>query len=157
MASPMLHKHEAQSLLDKVDENFEEARIYLIGILPRLYKQFQHILNHSNDAQRDEAHYLESARYFIQSSTARSIYFGQFTDGTLDQMTREAFKPIRRSKRVKTEQVEPPLEQLVEERVKALNALEQQKAVIKTPFEQLVEDLQLSQPTPTEASKSLPI
>ena len=116
----MMHKHEAQSLLEKMEENFEEARIYLIGVLPKLYQQFQHLLAHSTDLQKDEATYLECAHYFIRTSTARSIYFGQFVNGHTDQLTREAFKPIRRTKKVKK----------------------------LTPFEQLVEDLELEHVVP---------
>ena len=99
MSSPMLHKHETQNLLEKFEENFEEARLYTIGIIPKLYNQFQHLLPHSTDLEKDKQVYEESANCFLLAATSRSIYYGQFVNGATDKITRDAFKPIRRTKR----------------------------------------------------------
>ena len=116
MSSPMLHRHETQNLLEKLEENFEEARIYNTGIIPKLYEQFQHLLPHSTDLAKDKQIYHESANCFLLTVTARSIFYGQYINGNTDKITRDAFKPVRRCKRPK-----------------------------KTNFDQLLKDLEMSE------------
>ena len=101
MSSPILHKHETQNLLEKLNENFEEARIYNMGTISKLYERFQHLLPHSTDLTKDKEVYHESANYFLMTATAHSIFYGQYINGNTDNITRDAFKPVRRSKRPK--------------------------------------------------------
>ena len=116
MSSPLLHRHETMNLLEKLEENFEEARIYNTGIISKLYEQFQHLLPHSTDLAKDKQIYHESANCFLLTVTARSIFYGQYINGNTDKITRDAFKPVRRCKRPK-----------------------------KTNFDQLLKDLEMSE------------
>ena len=108
MSSPLLHRHETQGLLEKLDENFEETRIYMIGIIPKLYEQFQHLI--STDAEKDRETFYEAAKCFLLSATSRSIFYGQFVNAAYDETIRDAFKPKRRYKRKKS-----ALEKLVDD------------------------------------------
>ena len=153
MSAPALHKHEILSLLEKIQEHFEETRLYMIGIIPKLYDQFQHLLPHSPDLVKDKETYQESAKYFLLSATANSIFYGQYITGVTDQITREAFKPVRRCKRPRKS---PQLDQSCPKTDFPQNEVSQSCPKIDLPknevgqscpksdFDQLCEDLQLA-------------
>ena len=156
MSSPALHKHEILSLLEKIQEHFEETRLYMIGIIPKLYDQFQHLLPHSPDPAKDREMYHESARCFLLSATANSIFYGQYVTGVTDQITREAFKPVRRCKRPRTIPKSQPDQSCATNHVQPImptrpimfdqscSKSDVSQSCPKSEFDQLCEDLQLA-------------
>ena len=112
--SPLLHLHEQQSLLDKLQAYFEEVRGHTITLIPKLYESFQAKLIHSEDRAKDAACYIDSARHFLLHSTACSIYYGRYMNEFVDAQIHEEFKRGNRKRKL----TNPPDSELLDQIIK---------------------------------------
>ena len=112
LGSPLLHLHEQQSLLDKLEAYFSETQGYLLKNLNQLYDQFKDYLQHSDDLNKDRECYLDAARNFLLYSTSHSIIYGMFVNAVSDQTVKQVYSRKRKAKKLTDCQL---LEQLMNE------------------------------------------
>ena len=123
---PILHQHQQHSLLEKLKVYFNEVRGCLLPTIDQLYDIAKNKLPHSNDETKDNEIYTNNARFFLQTATPETLYFGRYLCDQNDYIINELLtqKPSKRkhqapeqhnSKRKKTKSVpeEDDLEKLL--------------------------------------------
>lgn len=102
LASPLLHEHIQNSLLEKMLKYYDEVRGAMLTRLPKLYDQIKEKIVHSNDSEKDQVNYINAGHQFLLFSTPNSIYHGRFIGPEMDNYIKDSFKPPTKS-RIKRE------------------------------------------------------
>ena len=109
LKSSVLHQHHQSSLLDKLKTYFNEVRGSLLPAIDQLYDIAKNKLPHSDDAAKDMEIYSNNARFFLQTATPETLYYGRYLSEQNDYIINELLiqKPAKK-KRKPAEQVSSP-------------------------------------------------
>ena len=89
MKSPLLHLHNQQSLLEKIQQHFEPVRGEALNSLTNLYKNIESKLPHSEDKKKDMAIYCNVGRNFLITCSPQTIYYGRYVTELNDSFIAE--------------------------------------------------------------------
>ncbi len=89
MKSPLLHLHNQQSLLEKIQHHFEPVRGETLNSLTTLYKNIESKLPHSEDKKKDLMIYCNVGRHFLITCSPQVIYYGRYVTELNDSFIAE--------------------------------------------------------------------
>ena len=98
--SPLLHLHQQQSLLDKINIHVNEVKDVLFSTIDELYDVAKHKIPQSGDQSKDKEIYTNNGRCFLQTLNAESLYYGRYLCGENDFIINELLlqKPSKKRK-----------------------------------------------------------
>ena len=92
LRSPLLHKHEQFSLLEKIRTHFDEVRGELSPYLGEIYDVVQHKLPHGEDLKEDKERYCIMGHNFFALTCPDSLYWGRYITEYNDDIIFEMLK-----------------------------------------------------------------
>ena len=98
LGSPLLHLHEQDSLLRKLETHFDESQGFLLKNLDKLYDQFKDHLQHSDDLKKDRELYINTGRHFLLHSTSHSIIYGLYVNPYTDPVVKQGYSKTSKNK-----------------------------------------------------------
>ena len=87
--SPLLHLHCQKSLLQKMKTHFNEVQASLIPKLDQLFDTVRHKLPTSDNPTTDKQIYTNTARIFLNTANAETLYYGRYLSETNDCVIHE--------------------------------------------------------------------
>lgn len=106
LKSPVLHIHHQYSLLDKLKTYVDEIRGSLLPAINQLYDVAKNKLPHSDDPAKDMEIYTNNARFFLQTATPETLYYGRYLNEQNDCIINELLvqKPSKKKRNHPAEQ-----------------------------------------------------
>ena len=100
LKSPVLHLHHQYSLLDKLKTHIDEIRGSLLPTISQLYDIVKNKLPHSDDLAKDMEIYTNNARFFLQTATPETLYYGRYLNEQDDSIINELLiqKPSKKKR-----------------------------------------------------------
>ena len=92
LRSPILHKHDQFSLLDKIRIHFDEIKGILEPHLETIYDIVQGKLPHSSDLEMDKVSYCKMGQNFLLATNPDSLYWGRYVTEFNDFIVFEMMK-----------------------------------------------------------------
>ena len=92
LRSPILHKHEQFSLLDKIRIHFDEIKGVVGPHLETIYDIVQHKLPHGTDLEKDKSCYCKMGQNFLMATCPDSLYWGLYITEYNDVIVFEMLK-----------------------------------------------------------------
>ncbi len=98
MKSDLLHLHNQQSLLQKLQNYFEPARADVLNSLTNHYKAIAEKLPHSDDKKKDMMIYCNLGRQFLITCSPEAMYYGRYINQTNDAFIDELLTEKKKGK-----------------------------------------------------------